>query len=456
MNKVDFFRVYCVHMDNEFDNDRRCCPCCRRRRPHSPPATPSVPYWSILLFLLLIGFMALFLGLQGSSVHPAAAKRRDTASHTQLLEDWPVHMPSPEETRINLPVQTVRGSSTWTLGQSKVWRNGIDFRVRGMNWYGMETDKAVLEGLWERDIRDYLDQMHDLGVNVLRIPWAVEGLFNASWSSDAPYFRSIDVAFTHGCSSCGPTPIDILDQVFSIANDLEMDIILDLHRLHFKATSMLWFDHIYSKEHVLMAWKWMLSRYKDCDNFAGMDLYNEPHGKVTFGSGSPESDFLLFLQVAVDELYTPLLMPLQKLVFVNGIKWGEDMRDFGQHLPTAYQSFLVLSPHSYGPTLTKPIDGLMNDPQLLWKRWITYFGYLQVQGWTLVIGEWGGNQDFPPDVLWMREYVNFLKSWQLAGQCFWAWNPDSKDVKGFLQSDWKEPVPVKLAFWKLLQETPYG
>jgi len=349
------------------------------------------------------------------------------------------------------------GTTTFANFGGSIYLNGQPFFVSGMNWYGMEMDIAVPEGLWTRDLTSHLEQMRDLGVNVLRLPWALEGLLVSDTKDPGVYFQPLaDPSTVIACPSCLSTlgtPVQILDEIFRICRQLDIYILLDLHRLHFRGTSPLWHDRAYSMSETLAGWAFMVDRYGNQSHFLGMDLYNEPHGNASFGTTSDGRDFLCFVRTAVDTVFRPVLQARGKLLFVSGINWGEDMRNYFQ-MPAEFMPFLVLSPHSYGPTLTKPVAGWEDEPWRLQNRWISYFFYLHTDlQWTLVIGEWGGNQDYDGDVLWMEYYTQFLERHHI-GQCFWAWNPNSKDVRGFLGPDWRTPVPLKLGLWNRLRSLP--
>lgn len=299
--------------------------------------------------------------------------------------------------------------------------------IKGINWYGMEINGRVVEGLWARDIIDYVTQMKQEGFNTLRIPFALEGILSGS------YATPIDTGMISACISCptNATSWDILDILFQ----QDMNIILDLHRLNFSQTSPYWYNNFFSEDEVITGWYQMAERYSNYRNFMGIDIYNEPHGSATVQEWS-------FFCLRFSNTLAPFL--IDKLIFVSGIHWGEDLRGVTPALFSPDR--FVLSPHSYGPTL----NHLIYDQEITYrKRWETYYGYLNTS-FTIMIGEWGGNQEYPPDVQWMTYFVNYLVDKQF-GSCFWAWNPNSQDVRGYLLSDWKTVNPLKRS---LIQQLP--
>lgn len=331
--------------------------------------------------------------------------------------------------------------------------NGNEWHVHGMNWYGMEEPISVMEGLWQYSLSEHLQLMKQEGFNTVRIPFSLDNVLSGGYDHNI-----IDKDLVEACPECHysngtvKTPFDILHQTFLNTKSLGMKIILDLHRLRSKTTDPLWFSHLFTSDDFLRGWNMVLDQFIVYDNLLGIDLYNEPHGKVTFGDNE-ETDWKLAVKNFYESLKPRLLKrsPEPILLFINGIGWGQDMRLF----PKAEEWFIgdndaihsiIMSPHAYGPTLT-PVPSL--SPTYLFQRWDHYFGHLKEKGWTIVIGEWGGNQDFIPDTTWMTVFVDYLLSRNIRYQCFWAWNPNSKDVKGYLLTDWKTPCPLKK---RLLQQ----
>ena len=49
---------------------------------------------------------------------------------------------------------------------------GTQVRFTGVNWFGLETSNRLFHGLWGRDYRGMLRQIHDLGFNCVRIPYS--------------------------------------------------------------------------------------------------------------------------------------------------------------------------------------------------------------------------------------------------------------------------------------------
>ena len=317
------------------------------------------------------------------------------------------------------------------------------FRFHGINWFGMEGPSKCLEGLQVRSLSSHLHAISfEEGFNFLRLPLALGSILDGSYDTLlSPWY----------CPECqGKSPFQVLDLIFEWCDQqvYPLKILLDMHRLENYRTDPVWSSRHYPEAEVFRGWKILLLRYASSSSLVGVDLYNEPHDPATFGNGQVSTDWKLYAQRWVRVIFPFLTergLP-RPLVFVNGLKWGQDMRDFSWNSTNDWwteeeRRKVVLSPHSYGPTLT-PVKEL--STAYLYYRWNLYYGYLS-SNWSLVVGEWGGNQDNPEDVVWMEIYVDYLCSHRdtIHGHAFWAWNPTSKDVKGYLENDWYTPVPIK-------------
>lgn len=313
--------------------------------------------------------------------------------------------------------------------------------IRGLNWFGLETDQHALEGLYAFPVRTHVQRMASFGFNTLRVPFAMEGVISGLYRETGAY--------------------DTLHDVFKACDEHNMSVVLDLHRLFFHTTSPLWHSSlavtvretnvsvVMSETNVLAGWKVVLSAFRGYSSLMGIDLYNEPHGDASFHTGNRSTDFQLFVERAVEELgeWTPK-------IFITGIHWGQDMRAYDAL--NVSQEKIVMAPHVYGPALT-PVQGgdaWKTDPSILEYRWNHYFGYLATKGWTIVVGEFGASEYNPDDMIWLSHFANFLKKHSAWGWMYWAWNPGSHDVQGFLEWDWKTPVPSKFKILSKLLDAP--
>jgi endoglucanase len=222
------------------------------------------------------------------------------------------------------------------------------------------------------------------------------------------------------------------------------------------------------------------------DNIIGIDLFNEPwdytwadwktlteHAFTAINSVNPNT--LVFVQGVSgtngNQDGTPATFSATPFGDTNlNVNWGENLFEAGANPPNIPKDRLVFSPHVYGPsvfvqrqfmdpaqTACTGKDGdaagdlkcnVVINPTLLRQGWEAHFGYLKQQGYAIVVGEFGGNLDWPKgpaairdqnrwgylapglDGQWQNAFVDYIVSKGIEG-CYWAINPESGDTAGW-------------------------
>ena len=62
-------------------------------------------------------------------------------------------------------------------GQQEQQDGGVEwteYRIRGVNWFGFNTQCLTVHGLWAHDLHFYLDCLNTYQINSLRIPFSYE------------------------------------------------------------------------------------------------------------------------------------------------------------------------------------------------------------------------------------------------------------------------------------------
>lgn len=319
----------------------------------------------------------------------------------------------------------------WSSEGGQIKKDGEAVEIRGISWFGFETEAFVTHGLYSHSMDFYFDKLDEVGINALRIP------FSAEW-----IYYNYNVYPNNGMIAADPSmqgkkSIEVLDMLFDKAQERGIAIMLDLHRLHKEYISELWYsptDGQYPSNVFIEVWKRVLTRYQDRPNLMAVDLLNEPHGRASWGSGNPSTDFAIFAEYAIKEL-SGMFPDRHWLYFVEGINWGHDLQDYNRHplqLPQALEERVVFSPHVYGSSV---VPGTSNDPNTLYPHWDWTYGFLHTQhGKAVVVGEWGGRTDL--DSNWMNILVNYLSEKGMRSNFFWSLMPNSGDVKGLLYDDY--------------------
>jgi endoglucanase len=222
------------------------------------------------------------------------------------------------------------------------------------------------------------------------------------------------------------------------------------------------------------------------DNIIGIDIYNEPHDYTwqewkTLSEAAYQAinqvnpNTLIFVEgigtTAGTQDGTPTTTtPVPHGAADTNPNWGENLFEAGANPPNIPKERLVFSPHTYGPSVfvqrmfmdpAQPqCAGLEADeagdadcnivinPTLLRQGWEEHFGYLRDQGYAIVVGEFGGNIDWPRgqanlrdrnrwshittnvDGQWQDAFVDYMVENQIEG-CYWSINPESGDTAGW-------------------------
>jgi endoglucanase len=222
-------------------------------------------------------------------------------------------------------------------------------------------------------------------------------------------------------------------------------------------------------------------------NIIGIDIFNEPwdytwaewktlseHAYTAINAVNP--NILIFVQgisaTAGNQDGTPNTIT-QVPHGSSGIdpNWGGNLFEAGANPPNIPKDRLVFSPHVYGPSVfvgkqfADPAQpacaGLEGDafgnakcnivinPTLLRQAWEEQWGYLKAMGYAVVIGEFGGNMDWPggkasirdqdrysyltdhtTDQQWQNAFVDYLVSKGIDDTIYWSINPESGDTGG--------------------------
>jgi aryl-phospho-beta-D-glucosidase BglC (GH1 family) len=222
------------------------------------------------------------------------------------------------------------------------------------------------------------------------------------------------------------------------------------------------------------------------DNIIGIDIFNEPHDytwaewrslteQAYTAINAVNPNILLFVQgigtSAGTQDGTPdTVTPVPHGDDFLNPNWGENLFEAGGSPPNIPRDRLVYSPHTYGPSVfvqrmfmdpaQSQCAGLEGDeagdancnivinPTLLRQGWEEHFGYLRQQNYAIVVGEFGGNMDWPRgqasirdqdrwshittavDQQWQDAFVSYMVEKGIEG-CYWSINPESGDTAGW-------------------------
>jgi len=340
---------------------------------------------------------------------------------------------------------------------------GEKIYLKGINWFGAETEKFAPHGLWNcKTVDFFLDILADAGFNALRYPTA----------RDTVLANPVVEEQCNGVNTWmdGATALDAMDYIFQKAADRGILIMLDMHRYDYASWPD---DGLYGgfgdaaegEATMVQAWEILARRFKDQWNVVLADLANEPHG-CTWAAGAEATDFDAFAARLGDKIHA--IAP-HWLIVVEGVGsspgcpfqtspynhwWGGNIECADTHpVELALPNRLVYSPHNYGPGVFEQpyFAGLTTNFSAMADVWDSHYGSLPAKDPAfppILPGEFGANSDKDPrEIAWLAAYSDYLADKVdegIPGNFFWCLNPNSGDTGGLLLDDWETIDSVKL------------
>jgi len=375
-----------------------------------------------------------------------------------------------------------QGNWLTTDGNRLLDSDGKEVILAGVNWFGFETQISIPHGLYARDIDGMLQQTKDLGFNCLRIPWH-NGMLRDGAEFQEPNYWVKDPVSYNGTPANGPfsniglqgltKPLEVMDYLIQWCQNNDMKVILDCHSRNPDAylIEKLWYTENVSEQQWIDDWVFLTKRYKNYDAVIGMDINNEPNGKIDNPAGArwgtgDQFDWALAAEKCGNAI---LAANPNVLILVEGIEayrkpngdltsywWGGNLqgaRDYPIQLTKPEK--LMYSPHEYGPTVFDQVWFSASDfPENMPGIWEEQFNFLNTNGTSpLLIGELGIKGKGGKDEIWFAKFIDFIKEKKLHFT-FWALNPNSGDTGGILENDWTTVVQWKMDYLKPILSNP--
>lgn len=290
----------------------------------------------------------------------------------------------------------------------------------------------------------YLDQMVNIGFNLIRLPFSNEMLAASTPASDL-------IDYSENPDLKGLTPLQMLDVAITKIGNRGMKVILDRHRPTSDGQSTYWYTDEVSAEQWINDWIMLATRYKGNSTIIGADLHNEPSGKVSWGIGDDSdwnvaatacgnailnvnSDWLIIVEGTEKNsgwtagAYGPLY-------WAGGNLMGVNEAPITLNVPNK----LVYSTHDYGPEIYE--QSWLSDstfPSNLPSVFEEYWGFISTQQIApVLVGEFGIKDINDTQARqWFDALTSYIKTNGLYWT-YWTWTPDSSDTGGILSStDW--------------------
>jgi endoglucanase len=351
---------------------------------------------------------------------------------------------------IHVKQPTVTSNYLHTSGNQILDGSGRVVGLSGINWFGFETESRAPHGLWQRSWQEMLDQIQELGYNVIRLPFSNAMLVPGTKPTGINYAENPDLVSL--------TALEVMDRIIAGAGQRDIRVILDNHRSSSGGgpeSNGLWYTSSYPESRWIDDWGMLADRYKGNDTVIGMDLRNEPFG-ACWGCGDPSRDWRLAAEKAGNAILSvnpDLLILVEGIANHNGQStwWGGNLigaKDFPVRLKVPNR--LVYSPHEYPASLYP--QSWFNDPNYpdnLPEIWDKYWGYLAADT-PILIGEFGTRLETDKDRQWFQTFRSYIQAKRL-NWTFWSLNPNSGDTGGLLLDNWVSVHKEKQDLLKTMQ-----
>lgn len=286
-----------------------------------------------------------------------------------------------------------------------IWRSilgtaliaSVQANIRGISWYGLETEHKNLMCCWANDISWHLQKMESLGFNSVRVPFAYQNVQDGNWT--------------------------VLDSLFAAVRETNLTIVLDFHRIENTHQSAKPYTDNVTFDHFLGVWETVLRRYAENPHLVAVDIFNEYQPDNTMEWGNLARQICQFIETR---------FPGRLVYYVQGVKWGGDLHYV--HLEDLqYSDRILYSIHKYYFTDKEPLE----------ESWDWSFGPHKT---VVTVGEWGYISNNPRETAWAERFAAWLKLHGIRNTYFWTWSPNSDDTGGILLDNCLDVDGQKMAF----------
>lgn len=365
-----------------------------------------------------------------------------THTYTARAIDAATNATTSTAVTVTVNIGTGGTGTGYTSAGQKLFKDGSEIKLFGLNWFGLETSNHVLHGLWTgRGLADFLADFKSKGFTALRLPVSPEtinpGFAITGGPGNGPDFSTLN----------GKDGRAALEFTLAQTQAAGMFVLIDFHTC---SPTMLGAgepnDPTQCPGYSLAKWladlRTLATLSKTFTNVIGIDLANEPHG-ATWASWSSLASQGGQAVLGVNPNLTIWVEGVGNASASGGLgaNWGQNLFE-AVAISGIPANRLVFSPHSYGPSVAA--QSYFSDssyPNNMPGIWDTLFGHLVGQGFTVVSGEFGGHYTTSStpaqnDKLWQDSYVTYLINKGIKNNFYWAVNPNSGDTGGVLLDDW--------------------
>lgn len=278
---------------------------------------------------------------------------------------------------------------------------------------------------------------------------------NAAITSGIDFSRNPDLV---GLSALG-----CLDSIIFYAGSIGLRIILVRYsamqdNFYNEASWFISGDPYYTEQLFISDWVMLAKRYLGWA-VVGVDLWQQPRGQSTWGTGA-NTDW----DAAATKVGNAILaVNPNLLILVQGINWGTDLTGAATSpiiLSKKNQVVYSVVQFTNDPS-PNPWFSAATFPNNLLPLWNQYYGFIvQKQIGPVLISEFGTNFKYPTDYVWLPLFLNYTDGHYTSAMasdlpsghvgmswCYFALNPGDS-VGGVLGQDWTTPDSTRLSYLK--------
>lgn len=272
--------------------------------------------------------------------------------------------------------------------------------IRGINWFGFETEFSGLMCTWKNPVPWHLDKMIELEFNYIRLPFSAEYVFANQWEK--------------------------MDEFFDLSETRNISVLLDFHRLEKSQQSQRPFNDMYSFDDFCNAWRIILERYANRSNLHAIDIFNEYQLDDVAEWNSLATQIVSYIETRFPKRFSYL---------VGGTNWGGNLRSVNVDNTLPFQDRLVYTIHKYSFSSPEPME----------ENWAYTF-----KENATIVGEWGFISTKPDEVEFAKRFVDYLIKHNMRDTFFWTWSFNSGDTGGILKDDCETIDSIKVDVLKRL------
>lgn len=277
------------------------------------------------------------------------------------------------------------------FGLAQAWHDGMDLSLvstnstyhtlrpknfKGISIYGLETNLRNTVCSWKHPATHYIERVHELGFNSLRVPVSIQYLVEGNY--------------------------DVLDSIVTKAGELEMQVFLDIHRVANAYQQpdpdkgIQEYDQVATRDELFNFVLTMLTRYFHDPAVVAVNSWNEYTGTDVNYKHEWDRSFFNMVESA---------FPGRFILIATGLLWGGLLVGFSlEDLP--YKDRILYSVHRYAFSPPATVAG-----------WDASFGTVYPPE-RIVIGEYGFRD--PEDMWFGRDFAKYLKDKGIKNHFFWT------------------------------------